>query len=40
MLPMFENSTGGGHRNAVGARINTEFIEKFRIELELRVGEK
>lgn len=29
--------TGGGHRDAVGARINTADLDKFKIELEKRI---
>ncbi len=37
ILPLFEKATGGGHRDAVGARINTENLQQFREELEKRV---
>ena len=37
ILPLLEKATGGGHRDAVGARINTEDIDKFKQELENRI---
>jgi len=37
LLKLFNNANGGGHRDAVGARINTEDLEKFKTELENRV---
>ena len=40
ILPMLDGATGGGHRDAVGARIKTENLEAFRKELEKRIGEK
>ncbi len=30
MLPKFEGATGGGHRNAVGARIKSQDLERFK----------
>jgi len=37
ILPLLERATGGGHRDAVGARINTADLDKFKTELENRV---
>jgi single-stranded DNA-specific DHH superfamily exonuclease len=37
ILPMFENSSGGGHEDAVGARIQTQDIERFKEEIKERV---
>lgn len=37
MLPLFDGATGGGHKDAVGSRIRTEDIDKFRTELEKRI---
>ncbi|HTY44203.1 MAG TPA: DHHA1 domain-containing protein [Patescibacteria group bacterium] len=34
ILPEFENATGGGHEDAVGVKVMTEDIEKFRKRLE------
>ena len=30
ILPLLENSSGGGHEDAVGARINTSDLDKFK----------
>lgn len=38
ILPDFENSSGGGHKDAVGARIQTADLERFRAEVEKRVN--
>jgi single-stranded DNA-specific DHH superfamily exonuclease len=32
LLKGFEESSGGGHEGAVGARIKTEDVERFRKE--------
>ncbi|MEK6894634.1 MAG: hypothetical protein AABX10_04175 [Nanoarchaeota archaeon] len=37
ILPLLDGATGGGHRDAVGARIKTENLERFRKELESRI---
>ncbi|MBM3232065.1 hypothetical protein FJZ21_01660 [Candidatus Pacearchaeota archaeon] len=37
ILPILDGATGGGHKDAVGARINTLDIDKFRKELQNRV---
>ncbi len=37
ILPLLDGATGGGHRDAVGARINTTDLDKFRRELENRI---
>lgn len=37
ILPLLEGATGGGHKDAVGARINTADLDKFRRELENRI---
>ena len=34
VLSGLENATGGGHRDAVGSRIQTEDLEKFKTEVE------
>ena len=34
ILEKFENASGGGHENAVGARISTEDLKRFKEELE------
>lgn len=34
LLPLFENSTGGGHPDAVGARIRADDLERFRESFE------
>ena len=33
VIKNLENATGGGHEDAVGAKINTDDLEKFRNEL-------
>ncbi len=37
ILKKLENATGGGHKNAVGARIRTEDLEKFKEGLEQEI---
>lgn len=37
ILPEFDGATGGGHDNAVGARIKTEDLERFKKEFEERI---
>lgn len=37
ILPLLDGATGGGHRDAVGARINTLDLDKFRREIENRI---
>lgn len=37
ILKKVEDATGGGHRNAVGARIRTEDLEKFKDLLESEI---
>jgi single-stranded DNA-specific DHH superfamily exonuclease len=37
ILSLFDGATGGGHRDAVGTRINTLDLEKFKEELEKRI---
>ena len=37
ILPLIGKATGGGHKDAVGARINTEDLDKFRNALMDRV---
>ena len=39
-LKDIEDSTGGGHNNAVGARIRKQDIQKFKENLEKAVGDK
>ena len=34
VLSKLENASGGGHRDAVGSRIRTEDLEKFKTEVE------
>lgn len=34
ILKKFENASGGGHENAVGARVRTEDLERFKKALE------
>lgn len=33
LIPSFQDARGGGHANAVGARIQTSDVERFKIEL-------
>lgn len=37
IIPLLDGATGGGHTDAVGARINTNDLDKFRRELENRI---
>jgi len=37
ILPGFENATGGGHEDAIGARVQTQDLERFREEIEKRL---
>jgi len=37
LLPKFENFSGGGHRDAVGARLQTEDLERFKEEIIKRL---
>ena len=37
ILPNFENSAGGGHEEAVGARLQTKDLEKFKNEVEKEI---
>jgi nanoRNase/pAp phosphatase (c-di-AMP/oligoRNAs hydrolase) len=36
-LKKFEGATGGGHEDAVGARIKTEDLSRFKEELEKEI---
>jgi len=38
LLPDFENSSGGGHEEAVGVRLQTEDLERFKNEFEKELG--
>lgn len=38
VLENFENATGGGHEDAVGARIKTDDLEKFKESMEQEVN--
>lgn len=38
ILPLFEGATGGGHRDAVGARFRTDDVERLRRELENKIN--
>lgn len=38
ILKDFENASGGGHEDAVGAKIQVEDLEKFRDLIEKRIG--
>ncbi len=38
ILPRFENSTGGGHPNAVGARVMIKDLERFKETIEGEVN--
>src|SRR3989344_1086859 len=40
ILKYFEDGRGGGHENAVGARIKTEDLEKFRDLMEVIINER
>ena len=37
VLPMFENATGGGHKDAVGVRLDTQNLERFKEEISERI---
>jgi hypothetical protein len=37
ILPLFSGATGGGHPDAVGARISTSELERFKHELSQRI---
>lgn len=39
-LPKFDNSTGGGHEDAVGARLQTDDLERFKEEFIKTFSEK
>ena len=38
ILKKFNDATGGGHKDAVGARIRTEDLAKFREALEKEIN--
>ena len=40
MLPSFQDARGGGHANAVGARIKTEDVSRFKDELKSIIDSK
>tara|TARA_Y100000034_G_scaffold135743_1_gene208890 strand:- start:1164 stop:2210 length:1047 start_codon:yes stop_codon:yes gene_type:complete len=37
VLPMFDDARGGGHEKAIGAKIQTKDLERFRDEISKRV---
>ncbi len=39
VIPKFEDSRGGGHEDAVGARIKTEDLERFKNEIAKEIGD-
>jgi len=40
LLPRFENSSGGGHRDAVGVRLQTVDLERFKKEFEREIDKR
>ena len=39
LLPKFEGASGGGHEDAVGARVRTVDLERFKNEFEKEILE-
>ena len=40
ILPNFQNATGGGHRDAVGVRLQTIDLERFKNEVEKEINKR